>query len=45
MARKKNRPGDDIVDLVPRMPWWAGVALAHVFYVVLHQIASTPPNG
>jgi restriction system protein len=43
MARKKkNSPADDIVDLVAMMPWWAGVALALVFYVVLHPIASTP---
>jgi restriction system protein len=43
MARKKkNGAADDIVDLVSLMPWWVGVVLALVFYVVLHSIASKP---
>lgn len=33
------------MDVVALMPWWAGVALAFVSYVVLHQMAGTTPSA
>ncbi len=38
--RKKTGAAEDLMDLVSLLPWWAGVALALVFYVVLHRVAS-----
>ena len=41
MARKrKTSPLDDMLDLVSLLPWWAGVAIAVVGYVVLHRMAA-----
>lgn len=42
----KSSPAEDLMDLVAMLPWWAGVLLAVVFYVWLHQIAAEPftPN-
>jgi len=41
MARKrKTSPLDDMLDLVSLLPWWAGVAIAVVGYVVLHRMAT-----
>lgn len=41
MARKrKTSAADDIVELVALLPWWAGIALAIIFYYVLHSLAS-----
>lgn len=42
MARRKQSPADELFDLVAMLPWWAGVALAVVAYVWLHQIAVSP---
>jgi restriction system protein len=42
MARKKTSPAEDIVDLVARLPWWGGVALALTSYLVLHHFATAP---
>ena len=40
MARKrKTSPLEDMLDLVSLLPWWAGVAIAAVGYVVLHRMA------
>jgi len=42
MARKrKTSPLDDMLDLVSLLPWWAGVAIAVVGYVVLHRMAAS----
>lgn len=42
MARiKKTSAAEDVVDIVAAMPWWAGVALAILFYLVLSSMAST----
>jgi len=44
MARKrKTSPMDDMLDLVSLLPWWAGVAIAVVSYVVLHRMAAPVP--
>lgn len=41
MARKKkSSPAEDMTGLVALMPWWAGVALALLSYVLLHRAAT-----
>lgn len=38
--RKKTRPADALLELVAMLPWWAGVALALLSYLMLHSVAS-----
>ena len=38
--RRKNGGADAATDLVAKLPWWAGVALAIAAYVVLHRLAA-----
>ena len=40
--RKKESPADAIFNLVALLPWWAGVGLAVVSYLLLHNVASQP---
>ncbi len=41
MARKRRTsPLEDILDLAALLPWWVGVAIAVVGYVVLHRMAA-----
>jgi len=41
MARRgKTSPAEDIMDLVAMLPWWVGVVLALVSYLLLHSVAS-----
>jgi restriction system protein len=40
--RKKSSPLEDWAQLIALLPWWAGVALAVVFYLVLHRVAVQP---
>jgi restriction system protein len=41
MARKrKTSPFEDLLDAVALMPWWVGVSIAVVGYVVLHHMAA-----
>jgi restriction system protein len=40
--RKKTSAAEDLMDLVAMLPWWAGVALAVVVYLLLHGVASQP---
>lgn len=40
--RKKSNPAEDFMQLVAMLPWWAGVALAVLSYVLLHQLAAQP---
>jgi restriction system protein len=42
MARKKDRPAGDLMELVALLPWWAGVLLAVLSYFGLHHVASQP---
>lgn len=42
MARRKTSPAEDVVDLVALLPWWGGIALALVSYLVLHHFATAP---
>lgn len=38
--RKKTSVAEDLMDLVAMLPWWAGMALALVGYLLLHAVAS-----
>lgn len=38
--RKRTSPAEDLIDLVAMLPWWAGVLLALLGYVLLHSVAS-----
>jgi restriction system protein len=40
--RKKTSPAEDVIDLVSLLPWWAGVLLAALVYLLLHGIAAKP---
>ena len=40
--RKQNSPLDDAIELVSLMPWWVGLGLAVVAYLVLSSIANGP---
>jgi len=40
--RKKTSPAEDLMDLVAMLPWWAGVGLALVSYLLLHVVSSQP---
>ncbi len=40
--RGKTSPAEDLIDVVALMPWWVGVVLAVVIYLVLHSVASSP---
>lgn len=42
VRRKKTSPIEDAMDLVSMLPWWAGVGLALVSYLLLHAAASQP---
>lgn len=47
MARRKNTsPLEDLFGIASVLPWWAGVALAVVSYVMLHRyaVAEVPAN-
>nr|WP_298923879.1 restriction endonuclease [uncultured Ramlibacter sp.] len=41
-GRRKQGETKDLMDLVATLPWWGGVALAVVGYLVLHQFAVLP---
>lgn len=47
MARRHRRTNaDGLIDLVARFPWWVGLGIAVVGYLVLHAIATQPmPTG
>lgn len=43
MTRKRRTsPAEDLISLVAMLPWWAGVAMAALSYVLLHRIAAQP---
>jgi len=43
MARRRQSALEDLIDVAALLPWWAGVALAIVAYLVIHPIAEAPP--
>lgn len=38
--RKKSSPAEDLIQLVVMLPWWAGVVLAGLSCLLLHQAAA-----
>ncbi|WP_219213642.1 restriction endonuclease [Variovorax boronicumulans] len=42
MARRRKTGADDLMDLVALLPWWAGLGLAVLSYLVLHALATAP---
>jgi restriction system protein len=36
MARKKQSPLEDLIDVISYLPWWVGASLAPVSYFLLH---------
>ena len=42
MARQKTSPFEDVIHIVSKMPWWVGLSLALISYIVLHAVASRP---
>ena len=41
MARRTmSGPADQLLDIVAKLPWWAGVLLALVSYLLLHRAAA-----
>jgi len=41
MARQRKAGlAEDVMEIVSRLPWWAGVGLAALAYLYLHQVAS-----
>lgn len=40
MAKKKTSTFEDLIEIDSYLPWWAGVGLAIVAYVLLHPIAT-----
>jgi restriction system protein len=43
MGRRKNSTADDIVEIVSWMPWWGGVLLAVVVWVLFELFTPAPP--
>ncbi len=43
VRRKKTGALDDMLNLITLMPWWIGVVLAVVSYVLLHQLSKPGP--
>src|ERR1700756_2862475 len=39
MSRSKSKPGGEFMDAVAGLPWWAGLALAVVFFAMFHQLS------
>lgn len=42
MARQKTSPFEDMILIVSKLPWWAGLVLAVISYLILHAVASRP---
>jgi restriction system protein len=40
VRKRKTSPLEEMLDLVSLLPWWAGVAIAAIGYVVLHRMAA-----
>ena len=40
MARRKQNPVEDLIEITSKLPWWVGVVLAIVAYVWLHSVAT-----
>jgi restriction system protein len=42
MARRRQSAFEDLINVAALLPWWAGVALAIVAYLVIHPFAEMP---
>lgn len=42
MRRRRSQAGQEIIQLLARIPWWVSVLAAVFSYLVLHSIASSP---
>ena len=42
MGRRNTGLAEDLLDVVAVLPWWVGVALAAVSYLVLHRLTTLP---
>lgn len=42
MARKKQSPLEDLIDIAAHLPWKAGIVLALIAYLGFHYLASLP---
>ena len=41
MSRKrKTSPIEDMIDVIAMLPWWAGIGIAVIGYLVLHRLAT-----
>lgn len=40
MARRKQSPFEDLIEITAKFPWWVGVVLAVVSYLLLHYFAT-----
>lgn len=45
MRRKRGGLTEDLVVIVARLPWWSGVLLALLSYLLLHGVASQPETA
>ena len=45
MSRRRAATADDITDLVALLPWWVGVILALVSYLLFSHWAAQPVTG
>lgn len=45
MARRRTGDLEKLIKATARLPWWAGVALALVSYLLFHAMAGTPPGA
>lgn len=43
MAKSRKSGADVLLDITARLPWWLGVALALLSYLLLHAVAARPP--
>ena len=42
MARRRTGLAEDLFEVAASLPWWAGVLMALVSYLLLHRFAATP---
>ena len=40
MSRRKQSPFEDLIEITAKFPWWVGVVLAVVSYLLLHYFAT-----
>jgi len=43
MAKSRKSGADLLLDITARLPWWLGVVLALLSYLLLHTMAARPP--